>query len=70
MTLAISTKPRSIDAKNVVVHAGLGAAGDTALILHTSGSTGRPKRVPLTHAQLSISAANVAGPDTRPGAEA
>jgi acyl-CoA synthetase (AMP-forming)/AMP-acid ligase II len=33
---------------------------DTALILHTSGSTGRPKRVPLTHANLSISAANVA----------
>jgi acyl-CoA synthetase (AMP-forming)/AMP-acid ligase II len=34
---------------------------DVALILHTSGSTGRPKRVPLTHAQLSISARNVAG---------
>ena len=33
---------------------------DIALILHTSGSTGRPKRVPLTHAQLSISARNVA----------
>lgn len=33
---------------------------DTALILHTSGSTGRPKRVPLTHANLSISAQNVA----------
>jgi acyl-CoA synthetase (AMP-forming)/AMP-acid ligase II len=30
-----------------------------ALILHTSGSTGRPKRVPLSHANLSISAANV-----------
>src|SRR6202008_1752676 len=29
---------------------------DAALILHTSGSTGRPKRVPLTHANLSISA--------------
>jgi acyl-CoA synthetase (AMP-forming)/AMP-acid ligase II len=41
---------------------------DIALILHTSGSTGRPKRVPLTHANLSISAHNVAetyqlGPD-------
>jgi acyl-CoA synthetase (AMP-forming)/AMP-acid ligase II len=34
---------------------------DVALILHTSGSTGRPKRVPLTHANLSISAQNVAG---------
>jgi acyl-CoA synthetase (AMP-forming)/AMP-acid ligase II len=33
---------------------------DIALILHTSGSTGRPKRVPLTHANLSISAQNVA----------
>ena len=44
------------------------AADDVALVLHTSGSTGRPKRVPLTHANLSISAANVArgyvlGPD-------
>ena len=38
------------------------AAGvdDIALILHTSGSTGRPKRVPLSHANLSISAHNVA----------
>jgi acyl-CoA synthetase (AMP-forming)/AMP-acid ligase II len=41
---------------------------DVALILHTSGSTGRPKRVPLSHANLSISAQNVArtyglGPD-------
>jgi len=41
---------------------------DVALILHTSGSTGRPKRVPLTHANLSISARNIArsyalGPD-------
>lgn len=39
-----------------------------ALVLHTSGSTGRPKRVPLAHANLSISAGNVArhyglGPD-------
>jgi acyl-CoA synthetase (AMP-forming)/AMP-acid ligase II len=32
---------------------------DAALVLHTSGSTGRPKRVPLTHANLTISAANV-----------
>ncbi len=31
-----------------------------ALVLHTSGSTGRPKRVPLKHANLSISAQNVA----------
>ena len=33
---------------------------DVALVLHTSGSTGRPKRVPLAHANLSISAGNVA----------
>jgi acyl-CoA synthetase (AMP-forming)/AMP-acid ligase II len=36
------------------------AVSDTALILHTSGSTGRPKRVPLSHANLSISASNIA----------
>ena len=36
------------------------AIDDVALILHTSGSTGRPKRVPLSHANLSISAHNVA----------
>ncbi len=36
------------------------ALDDVALILHTSGSTGRPKRVPLSHANLSISAQNVA----------
>ncbi|HET7440508.1 MAG TPA: acyl--CoA ligase [Terriglobales bacterium] len=34
---------------------------DIALILHTSGSTGRPKRVPLRHANLALSAANIAG---------
>jgi oxalate---CoA ligase len=36
------------------------ALEETALVLHTSGSTGRPKRVPLSHANLSISAGNVA----------
>jgi acyl-CoA synthetase (AMP-forming)/AMP-acid ligase II len=35
-------------------------ANDTALILHTSGTTSRPKRVPLSHANLSTSARNVA----------
>jgi len=34
---------------------------DVALVLHTSGSTGRPKRVPLTHANLTVSAANIVG---------
>ena len=33
---------------------------DVALILHTSGSTGRPKRVPLSHANLTISTGTVA----------
>jgi acyl-CoA synthetase (AMP-forming)/AMP-acid ligase II len=33
---------------------------EVALVLHTSGSTGRPKRVPLSHANLSISAGNIA----------
>lgn len=36
------------------------SVNETALVLHTSGSTGRPKRVPLSHANLSISAGNVA----------
>jgi acyl-CoA synthetase (AMP-forming)/AMP-acid ligase II len=36
------------------------AVDDIALVLHTSGSTGRPKRVPLSHANLTISASNVA----------
>ena len=36
------------------------SVNDVALVLHTSGSTGRPKRVPLKHANLSISAQNVA----------
>jgi acyl-CoA synthetase (AMP-forming)/AMP-acid ligase II len=40
--------------------AGAPSIDDTALVLHTSGSTGRPKRVPLSHANLTISAGNVA----------
>jgi len=34
-------------------------AGDVALVLHTSGTTARPKIVPLTHANLAASAANI-----------
>jgi acyl-CoA synthetase (AMP-forming)/AMP-acid ligase II/thioesterase domain-containing protein/acyl carrier protein len=33
---------------------------DVALVLHTSGTTSRPKLVPLTHANLSVSAWNIA----------
>lgn len=35
-------------------------ADDVALVLHTSGTTSRPKLVPLTHANLCASAANIA----------
>jgi len=34
-------------------------SGSTALVLHTSGTTARPKQVPLTHANLCASAANI-----------
>lgn len=37
------------------------APGDVALVLQTSGTTSRPKTVPLTHANLGVSAANIAG---------
>jgi acyl-CoA synthetase (AMP-forming)/AMP-acid ligase II len=33
---------------------------DVALVLHTSGTTSRPKRVPLRHANLVVSARNIA----------
>ena len=36
------------------------APEDVALVLQTSGTTARPKTVPLTHANLSVSAANIA----------
>ena len=51
VSLAGGSGTRAVDAP---------APDDVALILHTSGSTGRPKRVPLSHANLSISAGNVA----------
>jgi acyl-CoA synthetase (AMP-forming)/AMP-acid ligase II/acyl carrier protein len=36
------------------------AGDDVALVLYTSGTTSTPKRVPLTHANLVASAANIA----------
>ena len=33
---------------------------DVAMVLQTSGTTSRPKTVPLTHANLAVSAANIA----------
>ena len=38
---------------------GLAGPDDIALILHTSGTTSRPKIVPLSHANLLASAANI-----------
>ncbi len=42
------------------VTTGVAEDGDIALLLHTSGTTSRPKLVPLSHANLAASAANVA----------
>jgi acyl-CoA synthetase (AMP-forming)/AMP-acid ligase II len=39
---------------------GLAGKNDIALILHTSGTTSRPKIVPLSHANISTSAHNIA----------
>ena len=38
---------------------GLACADDVALLLHTSGTTARPKRVPLTHKNVTASAAHI-----------
>ncbi len=40
--------------------AGLAGPDDVALVLHTSGTTSRPKIVPLTQANVTASAANIA----------
>ena len=42
------------------VRGGFAQPDDIALVLHTSGTTARPKRVPLTHANVCISARNIA----------
>jgi acyl-CoA synthetase (AMP-forming)/AMP-acid ligase II len=39
--------------------AGAARPDDVALVLHTSGTTARPKIVPLSHANLTASAANI-----------
>ena len=39
---------------------GPASSDDPALLLHTSGTTARPKLVPLTHANLTASARNIA----------
>jgi acyl-CoA synthetase (AMP-forming)/AMP-acid ligase II len=51
VTLPGATRRRPVNA---------GGAEDVAIMLHTSGSTGGAKRVPLAHANLSASAANIA----------
>jgi acyl-CoA synthetase (AMP-forming)/AMP-acid ligase II len=50
--------------------ASFGGPEDVALVLHTSGTTSRPKIVPLSHRNLTTSAANIAtglalGPEDR-----
>lgn len=44
---------------DVPAPAGTPGASDVALILHTSGTTSRPKIVPLTQANLAMSARNI-----------
>jgi len=41
-------------------HGGMAGPADLALVLHTSGTTSRPKIVPLTQANVTASAANIA----------
>ena len=51
-SLAAGSSPRSAPPREPLPE-------DVAIVLHTSGSTGRPKRVPLRHANLAVSVANV-----------
>ncbi|HLJ88845.1 MAG TPA: AMP-binding protein, partial [Candidatus Angelobacter sp.] len=51
-----------LESEGEIGQSGQGTFGkpeNVALLLHTSGSTSRPKSVPLTHANLCISAANI-----------
>lgn len=51
--------PRHDGSDTPAGHGGAAAGDDVALILHTSGTTSRPKIVPLTHANLTVSAGNI-----------
>jgi acyl-CoA synthetase (AMP-forming)/AMP-acid ligase II len=55
-------------AQGTATQPGLAQEDDVALVLHTSGTTARPKIVPLTHGNVTASAANIGaalslGPD-------
>lgn len=47
------------EARSPATKTGLAEGGEVALILHTSGTTSRPKMIPLTQANLCVSAQNV-----------
>jgi acyl-CoA synthetase (AMP-forming)/AMP-acid ligase II/thioesterase domain-containing protein/acyl carrier protein len=49
----------SSDRASEIIHGGFAQPDDVALVLHTSGTTSRPKIVPLTQANISISAQNI-----------
>jgi acyl-CoA synthetase (AMP-forming)/AMP-acid ligase II len=59
-TAAATFELRGVASRATRAHAGTPSPDQTALVLHTSGTTARPKIVPLTHANLCQSAANVA----------
>jgi acyl-CoA synthetase (AMP-forming)/AMP-acid ligase II len=54
-----SLKSRDTAAEVEPVNDGLAERHDIALVLHTSGTTSRPKIVPLSHANVCASAANI-----------
>jgi acyl-CoA synthetase (AMP-forming)/AMP-acid ligase II len=54
---ALVAEERSVPVHSV--NAGPATADDVALILHTSGTTSRPKIVPLTHRNVTASAAHI-----------
>jgi acyl-CoA synthetase (AMP-forming)/AMP-acid ligase II len=65
--ISATTKPDGTLALELVRGAGAARSlemprpDDVAMILHTSGTTSRPKRVPIRHANLAASAANIGG---------